>query len=243
MNEIRPLVVNTQPIEKRDFHPLGFVQVHSIFETIQGEGPFCGTPCVFVRLAGCNLQCPACDTEYTSKRDLMAPVDVVMAVKQKRERGLVVITGGEPFRQALAPLISMFILNGYYVQVESNGTLDCQVDFWNKNPFERMGAYLVVSPKTPKLHSAVYENACAFKYVIEADNVEELDGLPITALRNPVPRHVARPPDGFTGPIYVQPLDDKLEDRNANNLAAAVHYSLVHGYILQLQVHKIIGVE
>ena len=56
-------MINKQPIEKREPSYEGTLQVHSIFKTIQGEGPFCGTPCVFVRLAGCNLQCPACDTD------------------------------------------------------------------------------------------------------------------------------------------------------------------------------------
>ena len=59
---------NGQPIEKVQRTFDGTLEVHSIFKTIQGEGPFCGTPAVFIRLAGCNLQCPWCDTclLYTS---------------------------------------------------------------------------------------------------------------------------------------------------------------------------------
>ena len=60
--------MNLQPIEKRTKSADGLLSLHSIFHTIQGEGPFCGTPSVFVRLAGCNLQCPACDTDYTQGR-------------------------------------------------------------------------------------------------------------------------------------------------------------------------------
>jgi len=50
--------MNQQPIEKQFLHPKGDLEVHSIFLTIQGEGPFTGQRAVFVRLAGCNLQCP-----------------------------------------------------------------------------------------------------------------------------------------------------------------------------------------
>ena len=53
------MAINIQPIEKRELSTDGSVQVHSIFYTLQGEGPFAGQPAVFVRLAGFNLQCPA----------------------------------------------------------------------------------------------------------------------------------------------------------------------------------------
>ncbi|HVH87411.1 MAG TPA: hypothetical protein VM912_11850, partial [Terriglobales bacterium] len=36
-----------------------------IYKSIQGESSFAGLPCIFVRLAGCNLRCCWCDSEYT----------------------------------------------------------------------------------------------------------------------------------------------------------------------------------
>ncbi|WP_046973456.1 7-carboxy-7-deazaguanine synthase QueE, partial [Dyella japonica] len=96
--------------------------------TIQGEGPFCGQPAVFVRLAGCNLQCPGCDTNYTSNRKKMSHSDIwqeIVHVTGEAKTKLVVITGGEPFRQ---PEVVNFInylidMKGYRVQVETNGTM------------------------------------------------------------------------------------------------------------------------
>lgn len=40
------------------------LKVHSIFYTIQGEGPYSGRTAVFIRLSGCNLACSFCDTEF-----------------------------------------------------------------------------------------------------------------------------------------------------------------------------------
>lgn len=240
-------MINQQPIEKREPSYEGTLQVHSIFKTIQGEGPFCGTPCVFVRLAGCNLQCPACDTDYTSNRTVMTPSDIVRAVSNLsigglRGYSLVVITGGEPFRQHVGELIQLLVDCRFYVQVESNGTMNPPIGPWNKNTFERTGAYLVVSPKTGKLNPLAEETACALKYVVRHDDAGPDDGLPLHALD--MPNRPARPTEGlFEGQIYIQPLDSKSTADNHRHTAEAVRSSLEHGYILQLQVHKYIGVE
>ena len=240
---------NIQPIEKSVRNREGFLSVHSIFKTIQGEGPFCGTPCVFVRLAGCNLQCPACDTDYTSGRSSMGPYEILSEVNElwrekKHRRGLVVITGGEPFRQDIVELLRILVSNDYYVQIESNGTLPPpQLVPFTLTTDQRRGVYLVVSPKTGKIHPESLENACALKYVVRDGDIREEDGLPLSALDHPSNPYPARPPVGWDRPIYVQPLDSKAANENAAHTLAAVRSCLEHGYILQLQVHKYIGVE
>lgn len=237
-------MINKQPIEKREPSYEGTLQVHSIFKTIQGEGPFCGTPCVFVRLSGCNLQCPACDTDYTSKRQLMTPAEICMAVTDLQGKlfpMLVVITGGEPFRQHIGELVDKLVARGHYVQIESNGTMNPPVFPWNKDTSQRRGAYIVISPKTGKINTLAEAAACALKYVVAWDKVGK-DGLPSSALD--MPNAPARPTPGlFDGQIYIQPLDSKDPEENKLHTDVAVMLSLEHGHILQLQVHKYIGVE
>lgn len=236
-------MINKQPIEKREPSYEGTLQVHSIFKTIQGEGPFCGTPCVFVRLAGCNLQCPACDTDYTSTRQHMKPLEILIRVQNlwQREPGLVVITGGEPFRQHIGELVDKLVARGHYVQIESNGTMNPPVFPWNKDTSQRRGAYIVISPKTGKINTLAEAAACALKYVVAWDKVGK-DGLPSSALD--MPNAPARPTPGlFDGQIYIQPLDSKDPEENKLHTDVAVMLSLEHGHILQLQVHKYIGVE
>lgn len=243
------MLLNKQPIEKRVTRADGRLDVHSISLTIQGEGPFCGTPCVFIRLAGCNLQCPACDTDYTSERSLMGPGEILASVNMLwrghkwRPSGLVVITGGEPFRQDLSELFAWLNREGYYVQVETNGTLPPSDYFYTRDPYLRQGVYIVCSPKSGKVNPEVWRHACCAKYVIEDGNVNNADGLPTTALMHTANPHVARPPKGWGLPVYLQPMDAKDAVANHRNVVTARDSCLEHGHILQLQIHKIIGVE
>jgi 7-carboxy-7-deazaguanine synthase len=231
------LRINIQPIEKLDHRDDYSVDVHSIFHTIQGEGPFTGFPAIFVRLAGCNLQCPQCDTDYTDKRERMAPEAVVDAVRKLHPGPrLVVITGGEPFRQNITMLAQLLLDEEFPVQVETNGTLPPPPDFPH-------GVYIIVSPKAGKVHPETADRAIAVKYVLSANSVSPEDGLPLRVLDHTAPSYgVARldvPPES----IYLQPADMQDEYLNAANLEAVRRSCMKHGYILQLQVHKLLGVE
>jgi organic radical activating enzyme len=238
-------VKNLQAPEKRTDSQT--IDVHSIFYTIQGEGPFCGTPAVFIRLAGCNLQCPGCDTDYTSKRARMQVSLILEDILKYTGRlingvGLIVITGGEPFRQNIQPLIDALLAVGYYVQIETNGTLEVpHPQQYNLNPYYRQGVFLVCSPKTGKVHSTADYAACCYKYVMDAHNVDPKDGLPTFALDHTASPRLARPPKDI--PIYLQPEDSGNPEQNKRNLEACIASCMRHGYILQLQVHKIIGVQ
>ena len=38
------------------------MKIVEVFRSIQGEGKWLGTDVIFIRLPGCNLKCPFCDT-------------------------------------------------------------------------------------------------------------------------------------------------------------------------------------
>lgn len=243
---------NTQVPKKKALVYNGTYGVNQIFHTIQGEGPFAGTPAIFVRLSGCNLQCPMCDTEY-SRSLIMTEKQILCAVQQLHKNfgcnspgepwieancNLVVISGGEPFRQIIGPLVSILLDNGYNVQVETNGTL------FQKLPFENERLMIVCSPKTGSVNRSLAPYIFSYKYVATKGSLEDShDGLPIHALEHPNSGMLARPPEGFEGPIYLQPVDEKDQDKNAKNLEAVVRSCLQFGYKLCIQLHKIIGVE
>lgn len=240
--------MNIQPAEKASNFTGVNLNVHSIFLTIQGEGPFTGQPAIFIRLAGCNLTCPQCDTDYTSSRYQTGIEFVLQSVDEINHYGktkLVVITGGEPFRQNVYPLIRTLLDIGYTVQIETNGTLPISKNLENYCSIHAdliNRCFIVCSPKTDKINKKLQPFICAYKYVLSHDNIYK-DGLPIKVLGHKVKTKVARPPTEFAGKIYVQPCDSKNESVNKLNLQACIDSALVHNYILQLQVHKLIGLE
>ena len=95
-----------------------------IYKSIQGESSFAGLPCIFVRLAGCNLRCSWCDSEYTFTGGHKMSLDDVMAeVHKLAPAKLVEITGGEPMLQErdVVPLMERLISQGYEVLLETSG--------------------------------------------------------------------------------------------------------------------------
>ncbi len=117
------------------------MHIIEIYKSIQGESSFAGLPCVFVRLAGCNLRCSWCDSEYTFTGGRKVSEDEIVAEVQRLSPpsigaphmplsadvgpggGLVEITGGEPLLQEreLVPLLRRLLALGYELLLETSG--------------------------------------------------------------------------------------------------------------------------
>lgn len=230
--------MNKQPVTKQDLtkHQL---EVTEIFYTIQGEGPWQGYPAIFIRLAGCNLQCTWCDTEYDS-RNIMDEAQVVnevlslMAHKRIKCRRIV-ITGGEPFGQNITPLVDVLWEAGFMIQIETNGTLTIPAF-----PFGKVT--VVCSPKAGRLHQDILLHCKNFKYVIGKDDLGSPNGLPMNPTqpggKRPPPQHPVYKGDVTT---WLMPRDDH-DGKDTNAIACAV-IAMEHGHRLCLQQHKILGLD
>ena len=94
------------------------------YKSVQGESSFAGRPCIFVRLAGCNLRCTWCDSEYTFTGGYkQSAEEVVAAIEKLSPVRLVEFTGGEPMLQEreLVPLMERLLASGYQLMVETSG--------------------------------------------------------------------------------------------------------------------------
>lgn len=216
------------------------LRVNDLFYSIQGEGPFSGMPAVFIRLAGCNLNCVFCDTQHEKINFEIEPNDLAYSAEcqlpsayiNKPDKKLAVITGGEPLMQDIGELVKCLFREGFaIVQVETNGTYwqDCLT--WDN-------VYTVISPKTSSVHPrfAVEGAKIAWKYIIDgpADNT---DGLPCESTQ---PGHKGGVPARPLSPhnaVFLQPCDE-----NAENTQECVKMCMRFGYRLSLQIHKIVGI-
>jgi 7-carboxy-7-deazaguanine synthase len=95
-----------------------------LYKSIQGESSFAGRPCIFVRLAGCNLRCSWCDSEYTFTGGYESSQDEIVAeIEKLAPVRLVEFTGGEPMLQGreLLPLMERLLGQGYELMIETSG--------------------------------------------------------------------------------------------------------------------------
>ena len=102
------------------------IPIHETFQmTIQGEGYWAGTPVDFIRLAGCPVRCPWCDTGYAdggkhTPRLLRSLPELIAELRSPR----VVISGGEPFIQPqLNALIAALHGANKRVSIETSGAV------------------------------------------------------------------------------------------------------------------------
>jgi 7-carboxy-7-deazaguanine synthase len=100
------------------------LRVTEIFKSIQGESTWAGLPCVFVRLAGCNLRCSYCDTAYAYEGGEALSVGAVADRCAALGCELVEVTGGEPLLQAgCIDLMELLLLHGHIVLLETSGSV------------------------------------------------------------------------------------------------------------------------
>lgn len=243
----------------------GTVRVHSMFYTLQGEGPYSGYPAVFVRLQHCNLACQWCDTAFDSGapqsiESIVETVNNLFNARSRRTGGfpLVVITGGEPMLQrGFVPLCRALIGAGYIVQIETAGTVmpPDLPDFINTLVASACYQYFIIvcSPKTKSIAKELVQYVDHWKYILRHNKIADDDGLPMeNAQTGALGYRVFRPWDVRSKvaddvyhihSIYVSPCDEHDESLTRKNMLLARDVALRYGYKLSLQVHKIVGVE
>lgn len=212
------------------------------FTSLQGEGYWSGTPAAFVRMAGCNLACPFCDTDFRPTHTL----NEEQLARWAQSTGMhhVVITGGEPALQLTPTLIESLHQKGLYVQVETNGTIPIPrgwgVDWITCSPkMQPLSAYRADATANPPVRGEGGQAATNEGRVEESWSwVDELK-IVFTAPADVAPWEQVLCPHRF-----IQPCDTGDAARNQSILRAAIDYCLTHPqWRLSLQTHKILGIH
>ncbi|MEG4588164.1 7-carboxy-7-deazaguanine synthase QueE [Microcoleus sp. MOSTC5] len=199
--------------------------IHETFQcTVQGEGYWTGTLVDFIRLAGCPVRCPWCDTGYANggKGLPSAPQSIAQLLAQLQSPR-VVITGGEPFiHQNLPELVEALLEADKQVSIETSGAWwqDVSPQAWiTLSPKEH------INPKYP-VQELFWTRANEIKLVVSTGEEVEF-----------YHKHLA---SNVNIPVFLQP------EWNSKDSAIPIILELLkqnHSYKLSLQTHKFIGVQ
>ncbi|OGC95795.1 MAG: hypothetical protein A2W25_15070 [candidate division Zixibacteria bacterium RBG_16_53_22] len=243
------------------------LSVKEIFGSIQGEGSSAGCPAVFVRLAGCNLRCHFCDTDFESDAETLLVTDILCRVAEAAiymgapTVPLVVITGGEPLRQNITQLVKGLLENSIRVEVETAGTIMPPELAESLATFYRTGDFrLICSPKTPDINLLVALYCDTYKYVVQVGDGCFDEGTPCsnTQYKGGKREQLYHPGGAKWVSIFVQPMEEYKDagwfdlllgrerrapddEKTLANHAYAVKIAQRYGYRVSIQIHKLLG--
>ena len=98
------------------------LSISEIFFSLQGESTLAGKPCLFIRMAGCDLRCAWCDTSYALESGTSMTLGRIMEEVRKYPVRLIELTGGEPlFQENSHRLMGLLLEEGRRVMLETGG--------------------------------------------------------------------------------------------------------------------------
>ena len=200
----------------------GRYRVNEIFYSLQGEGFWTGTPVVFVRFSGCNLQCPFCDTDHKPYREMSAQ-EILREVQQYR-CPRICLTGGEPLLQLDDELLDTF--SAFVVHMETNGSV-------NKPEVNRV-QWVTLSPKN---HLPGYAERGKVA-ITEADEIKLVYDGTLT-------EEEILAWEGFPAShLFLQPCDVPDPARRQQLLEETIAFVQRHPlWRLSLQTHKLLNIR
>lgn len=209
--------------------------VSEIFNSIDGEGIRTGELVTFVRLYGCNLRCKYCDSMYAvdnkeekTKCKWMTINEIIQNVERNKVSNKITLTGGEPLlhKELSLQLIDSFLLKGYEVNIETNGSIDI-TPYLKKNVIITMDWKSYYSQEYSKMQGTNLEKLrkCdVLKFVVA--NLEDLEQMKDIVLCTDLKCN-----------LFVSPVFNKINPSDIVNYLMDNKLSMVR---MQLQMHKFI---
>ena len=217
------------------------LKINEIFDTIQGEAYFTGTPATFIRLQGCPVGCNWCDTKHTwsegveklkieidemlhktkdsPKWSLVSEREIVKIVEKLKPRHFV-LTGGEPCSQDIFELTRL-LANVGTVQVETSGTHT--VNVYHKT-------WVTVSPKVDMLGGLEVLNSA----LLRANELK----MPINGLNDVKNLQKLVKKLNYGQLVWLQPVSQEPQ-----NTELCVDTAKNNNWRVSIQTHKYMGVR
>lgn len=210
------------------------MRVNEIFKSIDGEGLRTGELTTFIRLAGCNLRCSYCDTCYALKNSngMEMSVDEVVKKAKKMDYRNITLTGGEPLiHKDVDSLISKLCENGFYVNIETNGSVPIDKYILNKNILITMDYKVPSSGVEKSMNLSNLEKLRAndvLKFVIGKGDFERVEQV--------IKNH------SIKSYIYLSPVFSEIEPVELVYFMKNMHIKGIDTSKMrvQIQLHKII---
>lgn len=210
-------------------------KVVETFISINGEGQHAGELALFIRFAGCNLNCNYCDTRWANQPDVvyqeMTETEIKALVTDSGVRN-VTLTGGEPLLQPgmYQLLETMGSLPDIRIEIETNGSVDIE-------PYMtliRRPAF-TLDYKLPGSGMEAGMNTENYRYLTKEDTVKFVisDKADLTRAREIIEQYQL---EGRCG-IYYSPVFGRI--RPAEIVDDMIEHRL-NGVHMQLQMHKFI---
>ena len=131
------------------------------FHSLQGEGYWAGVNAFFIRLGGCDVHCPWCDTKHSwNPQHPQKSVAELAQMARAVNPAIVIITGGEPLMHDLLPLTTSLKNAELQVHLETSGA----------HPLTGEFDWITFSPKQFKApHQSIYDRASELKVVVTGE--------------------------------------------------------------------------
>lgn len=219
--------------------------INEIFATIQGEATFTGTASIFIRMQGCDVGCPWCDTKHTWDKNLNNKISLIELNNKTNDKNTwasanldditqyicahfnhikhVVITGGEPGLYDLSPLCNLLEINNKQVQIETSGTTELAI---TANTWVTLSPKINMPGNKPLLYSSV-KRANEIKMPI--GKMQDIENLYHFLDYYRIAKSI---------PIWLQPLS-----QNITATTICIEQALQNNWHLSLQTHKFINIR
>lgn len=192
-------------------------RVNEIFKSLQGEGFNQGKEVIFLRLAGCNLACSWCDTDYHLYTEYT--VERILDELASYNCKSVLLTGGEPSAQILDELLHALKDRGYWIAIETNGTINLTrynglIDYISLSPKKQINQFVANEVRVVN-DALTIDKLLSIEKTVEADN------------------------------YYLSPLEigGKMNIQETMQLLAGINASGTKPWRMSLQLHKLIGIR